>query len=52
MNEKKPAEALSMRAKRRYKMQKEVTFSESGEELIAKLSGELDHHQAKKYAWK
>ena len=29
-------------------MQKEVAFSESGEELIAKLSGELDHHQAKK----
>ena len=29
-------------------MQKEVTFSESGDELTARLSGEIDHHLAKK----
>ena len=29
-------------------MQKEVSFSESRDELIAKISGELDHHSAKK----
>jgi stage II sporulation protein AA (anti-sigma F factor antagonist) len=29
-------------------MQKDVNFSELGEELVAGLSGELDHHSAKK----